>query len=258
MRALPITLVMLLLVGFTATCTKEYDMARARLDFKASNGEMAFSSGRVENEITLDAIWLGIREIELEMEEEGHHEESQEGREGHMEDGDHDGENDGEDCDKDNDEGEHEGDHELEGAYIVELISGTSDPKLPVIDLRPGKYDELEAKLAPIIEDMYSIKIEGDCNGNPFAFLYEKPIKFEAKSEEGFVIDENILNTILVNIDVDTWLAEAGICQGTLNDSGEIIISAESNTDIYASIEASLHTLMEIGKDDDHDHEMDD
>ena len=259
MRTLPIILVMLFLVGFTTTCTNDFDMARARLDFGATRSGKTLSSGRVGNEITLEAIWLGIREIELEMEEgEGHHDGDHGMGEQHHDDGNDEGDDDQEDSDENSGENHHESDHEWEGAYIVELISGTSDPELPVIDLLPGKYDEFEAKLAPIIDDRYSIRIEGDCGGTAFTFLYEKPLKFEAENEEGFVIDENILNTILVNIDVDGWLAGADICSGLMNDSGEIIISADSNTGIYAAIESSLHSLAKIGKDDDHDHEIDD
>jgi len=227
-----------LLVGmlmiFTAceNDTRENE-ARLSLGFKAVEST---STLKATDTLSLDTALIGIEEIELESEEEM--------------------ENDSLEGDDDN-----EREYEFEGSYQVDLLAGTRLSDLA--DIEPGIYHELEAEVAPVLDNGYSVYITGrytTSTGETHDLIYRtrESIEFEVENEQGIQVNNQELKELIIRIDLNKLFSQVDLESATLDENNRIIISEEHNPDLEEALSDYLDSVSEIEEDDDDDDDDED
>jgi hypothetical protein len=226
--------------------SSEPALAQARLEMKAVSAQSTIKSGRVQaTGLVFTQVLIGVTEMEFETFEENDKEDS-----GEFEDNDHDGEDDNEEI-------------EFEGNFVVDLISGTSNPDFGLADLAPGIYEEMEIEMGPILEGGNTIFVafnyvpDGTTDTVYVEYSDSHEIEFELESEAGFSIDAGTVNRMLILINLDALFASVDLSSATADNDGVIRINSTSNESLASAIESNLDTMMEGGEDEDDDGEID-
>jgi len=71
------------------------------------------------------------------------------------------------------------------------------------------------------------------------------------------LVDENLLNTVLVQIDLDTLFANVDLSSARADQDGVIRINEESNSSILENLLGAFDDSCDGGKDDDDDDKID-
>jgi len=257
--------VLVLLMG---GCGESVDptMADVKLEMKAHTHLSSINTNaRVMNSgIEFTEVLIGVTEIEFESMGDNHSDDSNDESDDIDDESNADNSDDhSDDNNKDDGDVDHDDEIEFEGQFVVDLLNGTSDPDFGIADVIPGVYKELEIKISPILEDGNSIFV---------AFTYQpegsepvnvelstnKEIEFEIENHSGIQLDGNSLNQILVLFDLNQLLTGVDFNQASMDVDGIIRINSDSNADIAALIWANLDNVLEVGEDEDGDHDIDD
>jgi hypothetical protein len=246
----------LLLLGLALTvgiliqgCTEDDpSLAEINIEMKAITSLSSIKpSGRLQNTgIEFTEAYLGVTEIEFETLEEEEAEGSQE-----FEDLDGDGEDDNEEI-------------EYEGNFVVDLLSGISNPEFGEVDLAPGTYEEMEFEMEPILDGDVTIFVafnftpDGATEAIRYEYSNNQEMEYELENESGFVLDEGTLNQILVIVDLDAMFDGVDFSAATADMDGIVRINEDSNVDLASQIMQNLSDFMEGGEDNDDDGEIDD
>lgn len=258
----PVAIVISMVIFFMS-CGETVDPMKAdiNLQMKATSQLSTIkSNARVaESGIEFTEVIIGVTEIELEAEEENHS--SDDDNSGHSNDdySDDDNDSDGDDDSDDSDEYE----IEYEGQFIVDLLSGTSDPNFGIADVIPGNYSELEVKIRPILDDGNSIRIKLNYTKEGMdpvmvELSTSKEFKLEIENKDGIQLDENALNQVLVLLYLDRLLLGIDLDMVESDSDGIVRISDTSNSEILLKIWSNIHHAFDAGEDDDNDNEIDD
>ena len=188
---------------------------------------------------------------------------------------------------------------DLSGPFVVDLITDVITPPPDLVAVIAGTYDEIELKLDkiegdeldelgdPLVEPtdpLYdrSIYIEGTYSDEagtlidiPFILAFDFDETFEltgiSDTSEGFVVDENITNEIIIAFRLTTWFdfsnpeTEMGVDFGDLTVDpllgivlDEITADADQTIeDIREVIEENIEESADYGEDLDGDDELD-
>jgi hypothetical protein len=164
----------------------------------------------------------------------------------------------------DGDEDEDEDDStklNFEGAFVVDLLNGTSTPDFGIAQVVPGVFSEIEIKLAPILPDSNSIFVKGtvfiDSIPYHIEFSSHMRMSFKIHSKEGIELNGS-LNSILVELDLDRFFENINLASAQVDDDGVIRINPSFNPGIFAFLHLKLPGALRCGKDDDHDGDIDD
>ena len=226
------------------SCGENVDPAKGdvNIEMKAVSELASVNSNArtAETEIEFTEVRLGVTEIELEGEGEGEIEN---------------GENES--------EFEWEYEIEFEGQFVVDLLNGTSEPNFGNIDMLPGKYDELEIKVSPILDDGNSVSIKFNIamdgtDPMPVELTTSKEFEIEIENEGGIEIDLNSINQILVLFDLDELLANLDLASLEVDEDGVLRINENSNKLALMAIWQSFQHAFDAGEDNDDDDEFDD
>lgn len=217
--------------------------AMASFEMKAvTNASTLATSGRVEAAgYTFTEVFVGVTEIELETLEENREEEE-------------------------NGESEDE-EVEFEGNFIIDLLTGVSDPDFGFTELLSGVYEEVEIEFENILEGnntliaKFHFTPEGSTEPTFVEFSTAEEFEIEIENEAGFVLDGGMLNSILVTLDLDVLFASIDFSSLQAGEDGVIRINEHSNSALMESIVEKLETALEaeeLDDDDDDDEEEDD
>ncbi len=116
-------------------------------------------------------------------------------------------------------EAELDKDTKFTGPYVVDLITGKVTPPLPEVSLTDGTFHRIEFKLKK-----YRSETEGDpLNGNvlyvegyyldedgekvTFAVLYNKSENIQIKGDNGFTLEQGLVNNFVIVFDIKQWFA---------------------------------------------------
>ncbi len=224
-------------------------MAQINLEMKATTALSTINTGArtMAEGLTFDTILLGVTDLEFESLGEIEQE----------------AENDSLDGPDNHGESENE-DLEYQGAFVVDLISGTSTPDFGLAELQPGLFESLEVKLGPILENGNSIFVSftylPDSSSAPVRVEYsdKEEVEIKIEKEGGFNLDLTSLHPILVTLDLDQLFAQVDLSQAVVDNDGVIRINHDSNPDLSEMISHSIEEGMNAGEDKDHDEEIDD
>ncbi len=241
-KALTILMVLLALVS---SCDNSDDpvLAEVSLEMKARTDLFGINTGgRVAGDtLIFHEALIGVTELEFENEEEEANEMGSDSLE--VED--------------------EEEELEFEGAFIVDLLNGTSIPDFGIASVIPGIYTEIEADLEPILSDGNTVFIRATYQpegGEPISLEYSNNyvIEFEFERNPGYELKAGTLHQLLLLFNLDVFFAGVDFNQAEADPDGVIRINQNSNADIASQIEANFGNAFEIGEDNDDDGEIDD
>ena len=203
------------------------------LEMKAVTTQSAVNGRQSASGLEFTKIMVGLTKLEFETEEENE-EEDKRGEEDFQEE------------------------VEFKGPFKVDLISGTSAPEFGQALTDPGIYDEIEFKFGPVLEGGKTIDIAFSFEGKQYEISSKaEKLEFELEQTEGLKIDENILTTILVLIDMDVLFENVNLAGAVADSDGVIRINEASNAIILEALLASFEDSCDGGKDDDKDDRID-
>lgn len=230
------------------SCSESEDpaMAKGKVQMKATTSESTISSaGRTAaSGLVFHQVLLGVRELELESEQEIL-----------IEAGVSVG---------DDDNGDDDYEIEFEGQFVVDLIAGTSNPDFGIADIAPGLYKEIEIKTGTYLENGNSVFVvfeytpAGASESVVVEYSSNAEFEFEVESHSGFQFSGGDLTSILVLINLDELVGGINFEGATADDDGVVRINSSSNVSIANEIKANLHVCMKAGEDDDDDDKFDD
>lgn len=267
----------LILCCLWAGCSSNEPLTGVRLEFKGVSDQTAIK-GRIEatgiaegetghveaGSVVFSEVLLGVTEIEFESEDnnddgddDADHDNSGPGDGDDGEDHDNSGPGNGDDDDGDNEE------IEFEGEFLIDLIAGTSVPDFGIATIPPGIYEEIELTLSPILPDSNSVFIAFTFTSTmddtvQVELSTKRKIEIEIEDDDGFQIDDNVLNNILVLIDLDKLLSGIDLSGAAADGDGVIRINDSSNTEILLHILSNFNDFCHGGEDNDHDGDIDD
>ena len=214
------------------------------------------------NSLLLTRVAMVLREVELELEnDDGCDDSSSGGSENSPDDSDDDSSDDSSDDSDDDDDDDCE--ELVAGPFLLELpLDGSVETVITLDDVTPGVYDELEFDIHKPEDDTaddlafiqqhpdfrrISIRVEGDYNGNSFAYETDLNEDQEVDLVPPLVVTDasNQTNGTLV-VDVDSWFRRGN---GQLVDPATANKGGPNEKLVEDNIEDSIEGI----KDDDFD-----
>lgn len=176
----------------------------------------------------------------------------------------------------------------LRGPFVVDLLTGLSQPSLDTLSVPARAYKEVEIKLDDARDEDGIAENQDDLIGNtllvkgtfglpgqverPFVMALNFDAEIEIESAGGLALDAAGLSNILISLKLEQWLANLDL-QGCLlkpdmeqGPGREIMLSEESSLgkclDIESTVKENIKRSFEVEEDDDgdgrEDHEEDD
>lgn len=143
---------------------------------------------------------------------------------------------------------------DVEGVYVFDLITGTSTPEFPIAQIPTGIYNELEIGLWQNTSDT-TVELEGVYTDNlgtdiPLFVTITESIGLEIEDDlNGFAIDTNMINNMVVYWDFEKILLSSGIDSAVVSN-GQLRIDAENNEEIYDRVVEKMNIEIEVDDND--------
>ena len=148
---------------------------------------------------------------------------------------------------------------ETSGEVKFDLVTGESTPALPAMTLPAGKYEEVSLEV-DLVEDsaeptilMTGIYTTTSGEERNIRFEYNSDLEFEVEAENVTIVDE-AAPAMKINFDPSVWFAVITADQldaAQVDSTNTIVISAESNEDLFDLIDESLDEATDAELDDD-------
>ncbi|WOK07210.1 hypothetical protein RT717_01065 [Imperialibacter roseus] len=213
--------------------------AQTGFEMRAVTGTTGSTSGRVANTgYTFTEVFAGVTEIELETLEDNLEEEE-------------------------NGEDENE-EVEFEGNFVINLLTGTSEPDFGLSELLAGVYQEVEVEFENILEGdktlivNFNFTAEGATEPTYVEFSTSEEFELEIENEAGFVLDGGTVNSILVTLDLEVLFASIDFSSLVADEDGVIRINENSNSDLMHEIVEKLEEALEAEEEDEDDEDEND
>lgn len=150
------------------------------------------------------------------------------------------------------DDDDNDSELDIEGRYEVNLLTGTSNPPFPVIELSAGTYEELEIELGDDDDDeaFPSLYVEAEwsdsLNTYPVIISIEEELEFELESDDSeIVISEGSVNDLMVYISIEGALSTLIMSQADISSDNTIRIGSEDNPVLRAQFIAALNMELD-------------
>lgn len=214
--------------------------------------------------VAFESILLGVSQLKFEAKDTTANDSTRCGDPDSYRD-DH-GENDdgrvlnGGDGDEADDDGEDSTKLKFKGAFVVDLLNGTSTPDFGIAQVVPGVFSKIQIKLAPILPDSNSIFVKGtifvaDTSYN-IEFSSKMQMVLKIHSKKGIELNGS-LNSILVELDLDRFFENINLASARVDEDGVIRINPSFNPGIFAFLHWRLHDAIRCGKDHNGDGHID-
>jgi hypothetical protein len=147
------------------------------------------------------------------------------------------------------------------GPYSIDLLEGTSEPGIEIVDVEPGMYFSLDANMGKGTGDSICFYLCGKTIMNDqevdFECKYSGSANFKLDNQDGFEITQNEFNVIWVLTDLNLLFNALDWSMADVDDDGVIRINTDLNSDlIHATIHAFVNAST-LGLDLDQDGQID-
>lgn len=140
---------------------------------------------------------------------------------------------------------------DIEGNFKVDLLTGTSNPPIPTVQIPADTYTEFGIELGDDDSPFTSLYAAGSTQGVNFEIEVVGEIEFEIKDEvNGIQIDPNTIHNFVVWIDIPALLNNIDFSTAQPDGDGVVRINPSSNTPLYNQIVAQLNVEVELEDDD--------
>lgn len=214
---------------------------QANVEMRAISGQSPLINGRTISEMipVFTKVTAGVTEIEFETLEE------------QMEDSD-------KEYDYDSDE------IEFEGRFEVNLLTGESTPDFGLSSLLPGVYEEIEIEFDDILEGGHTLIAQfyfADSSSNDTTFVEfttSEEFELELENDNGFIVDEGTINSVLVTLDLDVLFGAIDFGSAVVDEDDVIRINKDSNQGLANLIVSRIEQAMDADDYDEDDEDDDD
>lgn len=151
--------------------------------------------------------------------------------------------------------GDNEMKYKFEGIYSFDILTGTCQPPLGVIEIDPGKYTKLKIKVDNVMPTGNSIEIEGTYTENgtdyPFEFTSTLDEDYEIENPTGITVDANQEIHFVLYLDLKSLFNGVNFSTATVGNDGVIHINHNSNSQLASIIENNFDDAMDFDDDND-------
>lgn len=159
----------------------------------------------------------------------------------------------------------------LEGPFVIDLMTGTSNPEIDAFEVEPGIYKRIDVRLddaetkdglvSPnddLMDNTLVVKGTFDYDGNAsrnFTFIlkFNEDVRFEEPG--GISIAEGATKDIVINLKVDEWLQNINITKClddgdvALDSNGDLLINDNNGNGDCNSFEQTIKTNIKNNYD---------
>ncbi len=214
---------MLMLVSILSSCDKDSDVAEANFTVEETSATAAKSLDKasVVGTFSFSKAVVGISKIKFEKELDGDDQE-----------------------------------YKYQGAYSFDILTGTSTPPLPNVEIEPGVYHEVKVKFDNVLATGNSLELSGTYTVGTTTFQFEFTSKvdaeFKVKNENGLSVQAGDLVTFVLQMDLSSLFTGVDLATASVDADGVIRINANSNSDFQDIIENNFDNIMDF---DEHEHD---
>lgn len=209
-----IYLLVAVLIFTISSCKKDDEKANAKFSVK----QMTTSSKAVQSgTFTFSKANIGISEIDFEIET-----------------------------------GDDDQDFEYEGAFQFDILTGTSSPAIPTIEVAPGTYHELEFEIDDVLASGKSIEISGtynDDNSYQFEFTSTLEEDYDIENINGITASFGQTVNFVLDLDLVALFNDVDFGSADMDNDNIIRINSSSNSDLASIIEDNLDDIMDFDND---------
>lgn len=143
----------------------------------------------------------------------------------------------------------------LKGAFVVDLLQGTSTPDFGVADVFPGTYRRVRLKLSPILPGGKSILISKTLVSEALGeekiveFSLEGELQIMIESTNSFTLRGGDFKQFLVLLDLNALFQWVDLVQAVPDEHGIIAINEKSNAAMAAQIRTKLSQVVRLVED---------
>ena len=145
-----------------------------------------------------------------------------------------------------------EQDYKYKGNYSFDILTGTSTPPLPTVEIEPGVYHKLKVKFDNVLPTGNSLEINGTATvaGVDFQFEFTSKVDAEFKIEnpDGVSVNPDDIVTFVLQIDLPSLFGGVDFSTATIDADGVIRINDNSNANIQDIIENNFEDVMDFCK----------
>lgn len=147
------------------------------------------------------------------------------------------------------------------GPFQIDLLTGTSSPEIDQIEIEPGVYNNLVARMVNGYGDSVYFYLSGTAMHDTTSISFEVESNqgsyFEVTNPSGFEIEQNQTSIVWVKINLSLLFGGVDFSEAEGDIDGLIRINEHSNSYLLETIIKNLNTTAEIGLDNDLDGEID-
>lgn len=138
---------------------------------------------------------------------------------------------------------------DIEDRFTVDLLTGTSTPEIPTVQIEPGTYHELELEFGD--DDRLAFDIRGsytDTAGTSYSFELSmiQELEFEIEAEgNGLVIPADYFTTLNVSFPVSDALASLDWTNAVKGANNTITINAQNNSSMLMAFLSALQLSVD-------------
>lgn len=164
-------------------------------------------------------------------------------------------------------EAQRDGNLKWGGPYVYSLIDNSVTPAIPNVQLIDGSYKRIEFKIKPnrTLEGTdallnNAIYLAGTVLVNevatPFTASFRIDEEFKLMGTGALKIDPTVTNALTVAFNPTVWFSMVDFSAATLDATGTIVISKDSNAGLWQSIRENVKRSTKFGEDQDGDGEL--
>lgn len=147
------------------------------------------------------------------------------------------------------------------GPYNINLLEGTSETGIEIIDVEPGLYCSLDASMAKGTGDSICFYMSGKTLMNnqevDFECKYSGGANFKLDNQDGFEITQNKFNVIYVLTDLNLLFNSLDWSMADVDDDGVIRINNDLNSNLIHTTIQNFVNASKVGLDLDQDGQID-
>ncbi len=144
---------------------------------------------------------------------------------------------------------------EIDAFITVDFATGATNPDLSAIEIRPGRYTEIEIEIELWDQsDQPSIVLDGtwtdaEASSHPVKFMFYSGQDFSLEIEGDFTVEVNTTMIAQIKLDPAVWFSGVPphlFASAAFDNNGVIVISPDMNTGIYDMVENMIDLVSEV------------
>jgi len=144
-------------------------------------------------------------------------------------------------------------DYKYKGNYSFDILTGTSTPPLPTVEIEPGVYHKLKVKFDNVLPTGNTLEIDGTATVGGVNFKFEFTSKddteYEVENPSGLPVNPGDAVTFVLQIDLESLFTGVDFATATVDADGVIRINENSNSNLQDLIEENFDDVMDFDED---------